>query len=144
MPRLRTLLPRSRGLRLLDALELASHPLPLDVLKEAASDWELVEDGDNTKDGYQWAEPNKCVCGLSWDVNTASAFFNVKPTPKDIAALYATIKFPDTPSETCDSPCGSVIQGSYQRFRIFKNVKTGQFWLFCSKRVQWHCEVIER
>jgi hypothetical protein len=143
MPRVRPLLrSQQRGLRLLDVLELASGPLP-DVLKEGADDWELIEDGDNTTDGYGWAEPHKCVCGLFWDVHTDSAFFNQKPTAQDLAALYANIQFPDKPSETCDPPCGAAVQGSYKRFRIFKNKVTGQFWLFCSKRVQWHCEIIE-
>ena len=26
---------------------------------------------------------------------------------------------------------------------IFKNKTTGKFWLFCTKRVQWHCEIVE-
>jgi hypothetical protein len=144
MLRLRTLLPsRKRGLQLVDVIELASHPLPLGALKAGAGDWDLIEDGDDTKGGYKWEDPNKCVCGLFWDVHDASAFFNVKPTPKDIAALYGTIQYPDKPSETCDPPCGAVVQGQFKRFRIFKNKTTGQFWLFCSKRVQWHCEKVE-
>src|SRR5580700_10340302 len=115
---------------------MASNRLPLDILKQAAGDWELVEDGDDTTGGYQWENPHQCVCGLSWDVHDASAFFNAKPTAPDIATLYATIQYPDTPSEKCDGDCQSVVQGRYKRFRIFKNKTTGQFWLFCTKRVQ--------
>jgi hypothetical protein len=134
---------RQRVLQLLDVLELASHRLPLDVLKEAGSDWELIEDGDNTTDGYKLSEPNKCECGLSWNVHDASAFFNEKPTAQDIATLYATIQFPDKSDEPCDSPSQAVVQGRYQRYRVFKNKSTGKFFLFCSKRVQWHCEKVE-
>jgi hypothetical protein len=144
MPRLHNpLSSRRRGLQLLDVLELASHHLPLDVLKEAGSDWELVEDGDDTTDGYKWSEPTKCECGLSWNVHDASAFFNQKSTAQDITTLYATIQFPDKPSEPCDEPWDAVVQGRCKRFRIFKNKTTDKFWLFCTKRVQWHCEIVE-
>jgi len=104
---------------------------------------QLVEGGDDTTDGYKWSEPTKCECGLSWNVHDASAFFNQKSTAQDITTLYATIQFPDKPSEPCDEPWDAVVQGRCKRFRIFKNKTTGKFWLFCTKRVQWHCEIVE-
>ncbi len=79
----------------------------------------------------------------SWNVHDASAFFNQKPVAQDITNLYATIQFPDKPTEQCDSPCEAVAQGRYKRYRIFKNKTTGKFFLYCSKRVQWHCEKVE-
>ena len=127
----------------LDLIELAANPLPLDVLKRGAGDWQEIDDGDDTTGGYDYAEPNKCECGLSWDVENADAFFNQKPNAQDIAALYATIDFPKTPSDACDPPCRAVDKGRRKRYRIYKNKKTGQFWLHCSKRVQWHCEKVE-
>jgi hypothetical protein len=136
---------RAAQLSVFDAIELLSAPelrlVPqLGTLKERASDWELVEEGGNNKDGYKYSDPHKCECGLFWDVNTSDKFFNNKPNAQDVANCLAGLAYPNTPSEQCDAPCVAVEQSRHERWRIFKNKKTGQFWLFCSKRVQWHCE----
>jgi hypothetical protein len=130
-------------LRLLDAIELAQAGLPLDTLKEEGSDWELIDEGDDTKGGFKWADPHKCECGLFWDATDNSAFFNQKPNAVDIANCYAGFDYPKKPSEKCDEPCIAVEQSRHKSWKIFKNKKTGQFFLFCSKRIQWHCEKVE-
>jgi hypothetical protein len=141
---------RRRGgpqLRLLDAIEFLSNPgfrtgSALGPLKREATDWELVEEGGDSKDGYKYSEPTKCECGLSWDVTSSDAFFNAKPNAGDITACFASFDYPKKASEPCDPPCVAVEQSRHERWRIFKNKKTGQFWLYCSKRIQWHCEKV--
>jgi hypothetical protein len=127
----------------LDAIELGRDGGFDPRILAGAGDWELVEEGGNTKDGYEYKDPHRCECGLSWDVNDADSFFNRKPNAQDIANCLATMQYPNKASEPCDEPCVAVEKGRFDRWRIFKNKKTGQFWLHCSKRVQWHCEIVQ-
>jgi hypothetical protein len=134
----------ARRLTIVDLIDLASHSsLPLATLKRDADDWELIDEGGDTKGGYKYSEPHQCECGLSWDAHTDGAFYNQKPNAQDITKVCKTVEYPKKASDTCDAPCVAVEQSRHEHWRIFKNKKTGRFWLTCSKRVQWHCERVQ-
>jgi len=109
--------------------------LPGDIYQN----WELAGQGDqNEGDRQQSASPTQCPCGVDWAVNSAGQYFNARPNAADIAALYATIQFPNLGS--CEGECVAKETFRAQCWTLWRNKTTGQFWLYCSKRVQWHCE----
>jgi len=64
----------------------------------------LAGEGDQNEGDRQSApNPKQCPCGVGWHVNNASASFNARPKANDIAALHATIEFPNLGQ--CDGEC---------------------------------------
>lgn len=109
---------------------------------EDLPEWIFVDAGDDLEGGRSSsANPEQCVCGTDWMVRTAKAIFNALPAANDISALYSTIDYPKLGA--CDPPCvpRQIFKG--KMWQIYKSRTSGQFMLFCSKRVQWHCETME-
>ena len=135
---------RSRQLAIYATLELLKNSTSTksDILSnlEEVEEWELVEEGDDV-DGDRKSTPDnptKCECGTDWTANYKIEYFNQKPTQKDITNCYDAIDYPKLGK--CDEPCVPVQTFKGKYYSIRKNKKTGEFKLYCSKRVQWHCE----
>ena len=57
-------------------------------------------------------------------------------------ASYAQVNAPAV-LQNCNAPCIAVEKWRGKWWALYQNTKTGQFWLRCSKRVEWHCELGE-
>lgn len=139
------LFPRYLGL-------LRSYEMRLELLKAPpvlkaeeppdlyGGDWELAGyDGANEGDREKSWDPKKCPGGKDWTCNNTSQFFPARPTPAQIAALLATIDYPNI--GTCEGDCIPTETFRGECWVLRRNKRTGQFWLYCSKRVAWTCVI---
>ena len=103
------------------------------------SDWEEIDwGGDKDGDRYE-ANFGQCPCESNWICDFEDGFFNVKPNAQDIDAQMKRVKPPKP--EACAGKCKPVQTYYGEWWNICKNRKTGQFRLFTSKRIGWHCEL---
>lgn len=130
--------------RLYETRELLKAGVPAkQVLRhmQLAADEELIDRGGKIEgDRYESDNPSQCVCGTYWAVKFENQKLAARPNKLQILGFLNKVPWP-TKSQTCDPPCVPVetFRGAY--WLLWKDNKNNQFKLFCSKRIQWHCEI---
>jgi len=105
--------------------------------------WELIEFGGDWDEYKDSEDPSQCECGNWWTAKVADAIFAAKPNQNDIAALMKKVPEPtDANRPKCSGECISVKTRRSEAWCIFRNKKTGQFGLTCTKTAMWHCEFL--
>jgi hypothetical protein len=104
------------------------------------TNWDLVDyGGQNEGDRQSSPDPKQCPCGVDWACNNDSQILAARPAAAAIAALLAGI--PDPALGSCDGECIAKETFRAECCQLWKHKTKAQFYLYGSKRVQWHCEI---
>jgi hypothetical protein len=117
---------------------------PVVLAFEDDPDWELIESGGDWSEYKDSDDPSQCECGNWWTAKVAEAVFAARPNQNDIQTPMKTVPEPtDANRPKCAGECISVETRRSQAWCIFRNKKTGQFGLACTKSAMWHCELVK-
>ena len=102
-------------------------------------EWEFAGSGGNNQAG-NIGGLGLCPCQKEYTVNTRQTFFPQRPNPQQLQNCLNNPP-PTAPAEwKCPDDCVQVMTHRWTGFDVFRNKKTGQFLLNCSRFAQYHCK----